>query len=446
MKRTLWAIAVLAMITSCGPKPAVFTGTVKGNNGDPLYLSISGTIDKDTILVAEDGSFRYEKAIEDVIDGFLFMPGAGNTNVLLIPGEISNYDVDLTIKPTIWTYSGDNKDAVEYLDYFRDDYGSIFNLVDPPATFKEYEEYWDGRQAEAKEKLSTVKKRNVREFFDKKINDFAQFCLFNYGWQIKKRGQAYSDDPDYMAFFNSIDLTDENNARNFLGGMIMMKSEMYDEPEETSLRYIKAIEELSPDKHTSDSLTAAYLDGLFNDCKIYSEKEGDFLLEKAAGIGTDGQTMDKYREMTAKALSILPGCDEIDFEVVAQNGKTVKLSNFKGKAVYIDFWATWCLPCCMQIPFMEKVAEKYKGDSRIVTISISLDKNVPAWEKKLAEDNPAWPQYRAADGGKAIQTAYGFNAIPRFMLFDKDGKIVSVDAPRPQDMEAVCALIDKTIN
>ena len=139
------------------------------------------------------------------------------------------------------------------------------------------------------------------------------------------------------------------------------------------------------------------------------------------------------------------GADAIDFEMVDPYGKVVKLSDYRGKAVYIDFWATWCLPCCMQIPYMEKLAEKYKDDKRIAFISISIDKNIKNWNEKIAEDKPFWPQFRTDDAGKAVQTAYGFAAIPRFMLFTADGKIANVDAPRPQDADAASALIDSIL-
>lgn len=70
------------------------------------------------------------------------------------------------------------------------------------------------------------------------------------------------------------------------------------------------------------------------------------------------------------------------------NGKKYRLSDFKGKAVYIDVWATWCGPCCMEIPYMEKLVKHYAKNKKIEFLSISLDENQKKWKKKLTEDKP----------------------------------------------------------
>lgn len=74
-----------------------------------------------------------------------------------------------------------------------------------------------------------------------------------------------------------------------------------------------------------------------------------------------------------------------DFSLLDQHGKTVSLSDFKGKYVYIDVWATWCGPCVQEIPMLEKLA-KQLADKNIVFLSISIDKNKEAWLEKIEQD------------------------------------------------------------
>lgn len=108
------------------------------------------------------------------------------------------------------------------------------------------------------------------------------------------------------------------------------------------------------------------------------------------------------------------------------------LSNFQGKVTYIDFWATWCGPCCAEIPFVEKLVEKYKDNPKIEFLSISLDKDVKKWHEKLDRDKPSWRQYVIPENFKSdFAVEYNITAIPRFMMFDGEGRIITINAERP---------------
>lgn len=114
-----------------------------------------------------------------------------------------------------------------------------------------------------------------------------------------------------------------------------------------------------------------------------------------------------------------------------------------GKIAYIDMWATWCGPCCAQIPYMEKIAAHYAGNDRVVCISISCDEDLKAWHKKLEQDSPEWPQYVfSGESGQQFMTAMGVTGIPRFIVINPDMTIASIDAPRPQSDEKIKAIID----
>ncbi len=133
----------------------------------------------------------------------------------------------------------------------------------------------------------------------------------------------------------------------------------------------------------------------------------------------------------------------VDPVVIDPAGKRVQLSEvIKGKAAYIDLWATWCGPCCAEIPALEKLVEEYKGNDKIVFVSISCDTNRKAWLKKLEKDNPQWPNY-IFDGktGDDFMDILKINGIPRFILVDAQGNLAAVDAERPSS-----STIRETIN
>ena len=111
------------------------------------------------------------------------------------------------------------------------------------------------------------------------------------------------------------------------------------------------------------------------------------------------------------------------------NGKEVSLSDLKGKYVYIDVWATWCPPCRAELPHLKKLEEAMKGKN-IVFVSISVDKDKAAWEKMVKEQQLGGIQLHTG-GDRGLLNAYEIKGIPRFILLDKEGKIVNPNMSRP---------------
>lgn len=130
--------------------------------------------------------------------------------------------------------------------------------------------------------------------------------------------------------------------------------------------------------------------------------------------------------------SVSPSFDYDNYE----GGKT-KLEDFKGKYVYLDIWATWCGPCIAEIPFLKKVEERYH-DKNIAFVSISIDKlkDLEKWKTMVNKKELGGVQLFANnDWNSDFIKAYGINSIPRFILIDPTGKIVSADASRPSSAE-----------
>ena len=144
--------------------------------------------------------------------------------------------------------------------------------------------------------------------------------------------------------------------------------------------------------------------------------------------------MDTAEELCGQALQLVPGLEapEIEFEDI--DGKVFHLSDFRGKPVYVDLWASWCGPCCEEIPHLAKFVESLGSNPDIQCISISIDDDRDDWTGKLAEVGSAWPQFLATENGQAsISNQYFVSGIPRFLLIDAEGKIASVNAPRPSN-------------
>ncbi|MGE8342573.1 MAG: TlpA family protein disulfide reductase [Flavobacterium sp.] len=138
-----------------------------------------------------------------------------------------------------------------------------------------------------------------------------------------------------------------------------------------------------------------------------------------------------------KVLHKNVGQKGLDFTYKDINDKAVSFSDFKGKFVYIDLWATWCGPCKAEIPHMKKIEEDYHGKN-IVFVSLSLDKPKDAqkWKDYVTKEQLKGIQLMAdKDFGSDVAKNYDVNAIPRFLLFDTKGNIINADALRPSNPE-----------
>ena len=123
------------------------------------------------------------------------------------------------------------------------------------------------------------------------------------------------------------------------------------------------------------------------------------------------------------------------FDYLNFKGGNTKLSDFNGKYVYIDVWATWCGPCVAEIPFLKKVEEKYEGKNiAFVSISVDVQKDFEKWKKFVKDKQLGGIQLFADKNWNSdFIKSFGINSIPRLILIDPSGKVVSADAARPSD-------------
>ena len=141
-----------------------------------------------------------------------------------------------------------------------------------------------------------------------------------------------------------------------------------------------------------------------------------------------------------KPLSV--GHKAPDFTINGIDGKTVKLSDYKGKYVMVDFWASWCVPCRQENPNVLKQYNAFHSKGFNV-LGVSLDKDKAAWQKAVNDDKLAWTQTSDLQSfqGTAEQL-YHIEAIPSNFIIDPQGNIAAKNI-RGADLEA---FLNKTIN
>lgn len=128
-----------------------------------------------------------------------------------------------------------------------------------------------------------------------------------------------------------------------------------------------------------------------------------------------------------------------DFNYENHKGGTVKLSDLKGKYVYIDVWATWCGPCRAEIPHLKRVEEQFHGKKiEFISISVDVQKDYDKWKQFVTDKQLGGIQLFADKNWQSdFIKAFNINSIPRFILIDDTGKVVNADAPRPSSPQLV---------
>lgn len=122
------------------------------------------------------------------------------------------------------------------------------------------------------------------------------------------------------------------------------------------------------------------------------------------------------------------------------DGNVVDFSSFKGKYVYIDLWASWCGPCCKEVPHLQAF-EKELQNGNVVFLSISTDTDKSAWLKKMEELGMHGNQLHDRDN--ALCNALNVKGIPFFLVYDKDGKLHTYKALRPSNGERLRAFLEE---
>lgn len=152
-----------------------------------------------------------------------------------------------------------------------------------------------------------------------------------------------------------------------------------------------------------------------------------------------------YKKLAASKLEQLnisqKGAQFPDLKFLDAQGKSHLLSQYRGKYVIIDLWATWCGPCKQIRPVFDTRSYQYRYYDNIQFISISLDESQSKWQNYLKTKPSKIPQFWLADAAE-FMNRYKIQSIPRFIIIDPVGKVFSLNSPFP-DEDNFVEILDK---
>lgn len=146
-------------------------------------------------------------------------------------------------------------------------------------------------------------------------------------------------------------------------------------------------------------------------------------------------------EKQAKKRMMAVGSKLPAFECFAEDGKPVSLSDYEGKVVVLDFWASWCGPCRQEIPNLKAVYDEFK-DKGVAFLSVSIDSKKADWTKALQAEQMPWKQAWVKDSGKAVMNAMQFSGIPFILVLDRDGRIYRKNVRGKQVKETLQEILE----
>ncbi len=152
-----------------------------------------------------------------------------------------------------------------------------------------------------------------------------------------------------------------------------------------------------------------------------------------------GLSADYVAEFMKRKATIVGADFPADIVLVDTAGNVVDFSSFKGKYVYIDMWASWCGPCCREVPYLQELEAGLQNDD-VVFVSISIDSDVDAWKNKMVELGMHGNQLHDRDG--VLGNALNVRGIPFFLIYDKDGKLYKYGALRPSSGSELKTLLE----
>jgi len=247
---------------------------------------------------------------------------------------------------------------------------------------------------------------------------------------------------NYFKFMEDIDINDpsfleDNNSYNFLKTYV--SSNVSTDFDHELLSNFDFIARTFNNQTTKDKI--AY-DLLKDFIKNEVLEDGDVIMEAYKSLQSDSIKYNELNDLRIEMATFNTGRPAFDFTYPNVNGDSISLSDFVGSLVYVDVWATWCGPCKREIPHLLELEKEYHGKN-IIFLSVSVDeeKDYDTWKNMLVEKEMGGVQLFAS-GWSKIAKDYKINGIPRFMLFDSNGNIINVRAPRPSN-DGIRPLIDQ---
>lgn len=451
MKKILFTAITLASMVACNRKPnvdyAIISGKIKTTE-KTLKLIQNQELLKE-IQIQKDGSFR--DTIRNIGDKNYFYLAVDPASVLPLFLE-GGSDVSLEIKGNIAdakVTENDKSENTKYLN-FKDKYISENLVQRQEMLFAQSPTEFKKNITTSLEKLrDELKKYKTDDTFSELENKWIDFqiifMLKNYPSinqyltqkekpiQTPKNFEGNTNDIDYdnNLYFSNLDpyrkLVQEHYLNDFFKKM---------DRGENLKKDFETLEKIKSES-IKDNFSQIFVQFVGQNT-ANSELFYQFILKNSK----DKRVINEAKRIVELTKKTAAGSFAPSFNYENYNGGTTSLESLKGKPVYIDIWASWCGPCRGEIPYLKNLEKQFHDKVHFVSISIDEEKN--HWKDFVKANNLVGIQLFGGAQAQILQD-YSISEIPRFILIDKNGKIVASDAPRPSSENTIIEILNNLI-
>jgi thiol-disulfide isomerase/thioredoxin len=441
-----YLIFLVFLFISCSKVPnarITFSGNIKNNSEDILKVSNYNSTLKQQIPIDSLGNFR--GLVEVETDGYYFFQvGRSYTTVRFKKGQNVHVSIDASDFFKSIIYSGDLKkennynvaksqlradlvgDTKEYFVVPLNDFlpkiektrDTLFSLL---------------ANSELSQKDTELEKKLIKYEYLQTYNNYKKF--YNYH---KKVDPVLPD--DYFDPILGMNTDDDEifrysrAYRNLIIENFRLSSKIA-LSKDTSLTIIDFVKNKISDLKSAD-IREQIASMLFREIKEENENiDNDY--DKIMTLLASDRMKEKLTLRYKSAITTTSGTASVDFNYENFDGGSISLQELRGKLLYIDVWATWCGPCIKEMPALKELVKEYaKKDIEFVSISIDGKNDYDKWKKMVPEKNVGGIQLYDAEGlDSDFMKAFSVSLIPRFMMIDSEGKIITAKAPRPSSKD-----------
>lgn len=293
-----------------------------------------------------------------------------------------------------------------------------------------------------------------RSYYKSEVYSYTFFNKNQYAALLKSTNKITDKDipKDYFNFWNNFELENDSTASN-----------SYQNALQNYIEYL-ALGKVGKNKtgteqawgemfRTADSLLQKYPLSL-------QKQKTNYLLLLIKYFNFDNlaaNEMDFYRKQFPQSSSI-PVLENLwnkkqgvtstipSFQLKNTKGEFVDIKDFRGKVVYIDFWGSWCKACLINMPYAQKLKDRFKNKN-VAFIYIDFSDTEEKWAEAIKKYNIEGIHLKAEKSdeeyfNKVFNIDQGF---PKYALIDKKGKLVTISAPQPQD-QSIYGIIQEHLN
>lgn len=442
MKNILFAFALLFLLSECNQfRPAVPQFIISGKieNLDAKTVKLIHPLDEIVIDLNADGTFT--DTVYDFLDGYYnFQAGKEHSKVYIKDGfdlfiNLDVVDFDESIRFTGIGSNENNYLAQKYMNTENSGEMDLYKLDEAKFVHK-IDSLSLSKQAFLSSITQTVKEIDT-DFIVKEKGDNFYFAPL-----------AKENFENYHNYFNQTeDFKVSESFYDYRKTIPLENAKLLDV--ETYTNYVETF----INNHVVENDSTEYAFTKLRTINTYikdNQLKKEFIYRSAKQEMPEVKKIDEYwslisfmvtekreykelNKLKRKLDKIRTGKDSPLTDFLDENDEVKNLANFKGSYIYIDCWAQWCAPCKRETPFLLELEEKYKDDN-ITFLKLSLDSDISAWKNYIKEHNLEENAFILADNFKSeFATTYLINSIPRFILLDKELKIIDAKALRPSN-------------